>query len=340
MKNILVSILFSVACSYLLAQQKDQLFIDRTPLNLALTMSIKEIAGSKEDSTYISHMLYLQNEDGSLDSIPCGLKGRGNYRLKNCFFPPLWIKMKKGDIKGTIFEGNKKLKLVMPCDNAESHNDLILRESLCYRLYEVLTPYSFRTRLVNIDLTELRGKRRKNFQVKGILIEDLDEVADRFDAKELKESRVHSKVMNDTGALRFDLFQFMIANTDWSKSYQHNSKLILHQTGYFSIPYDFDMSGLVDAPYATVSVIGNEPLPISHVTERFYRGHCRGDSVTRFVRNEFITKEEAFLAVPGELKGQLSDKELAGIVEFLNEFFVIAKDDKQFHDEVIRNCRE
>src|SRR6187431_2319730 len=98
MKIVLLTILFSVTCSYLLAQQKDQLFIDRTPLNLSLTMSIKEIAGSKEDSTYISHMLYLKNADGSLDSIPCGLKGRGNYRLKNCFFPPLWLKMKKGDI--------------------------------------------------------------------------------------------------------------------------------------------------------------------------------------------------------------------------------------------------
>jgi len=70
-----------------------------------------------------------------------------------------------------LFEGNKKLKLVLPCDYGKGSNDLILKEYLCYRLYEHITPYSFKTRLVNIELTEQREKKNRNFSIKGILIE-------------------------------------------------------------------------------------------------------------------------------------------------------------------------
>jgi hypothetical protein len=111
------------------------------------------------------------------------LKGRGNFRLRECYFPPLWIKIKKSESKGILFEGNKKLKLVLPCYTQRDNSDLILKEYLCYKLYEEITPYAFRTRLVNIDLTELRGKKEKKFQVKGILIEDLDKVAKRMDCE-------------------------------------------------------------------------------------------------------------------------------------------------------------
>ena len=36
------------------------------------------------------------------------------------------------------------------------------------------------------------------------------------------------------------------------------------------IPYDFDFSGLVDAPYATPPDV----LKIANVRQRFYRGYC------------------------------------------------------------------
>ena len=53
-------------------------------------------------------------------------------------------------------------------------------------------------------------------------------------------------------SLRLDFFQYMIANTDFSTQFLHNIKAIQTKNGRFiPIAYDFDMSGVVNAPYAT-----------------------------------------------------------------------------------------
>ena len=73
----------------------DSLFDIQSPLNIALSLSIKHVAASKDDTSYLAHTLYYNNSSGIKDSIYIGLKARGNYRLKECYFPPLWIKMEK-----------------------------------------------------------------------------------------------------------------------------------------------------------------------------------------------------------------------------------------------------
>jgi hypothetical protein len=319
--------------------QADPLFSTKEPLNIALSLSIKEIKESKEDTSYISDKLYFRNSSSGYDSIKAGMKGRGNSRMELCFFPPLWIKIDKKDASGTLFEGNRKLKLVLPCHDRKESDDLVLREYLCYKLYEVISPYAFKTRIVNVDLTEVRKKKKLNYKQKGILLEDPDKAAKRYDAKLMKDTKVSATALHDTVALRFDLFQYMIANTDWSKGYQHNSKLIYKEPNFIVIPYDFDMSGLVNASYAVVSQVNGEQLPIQSVTERYYRGHCQSNEVTEFVRKEFISKEEQLMSVPTELKGQLSDKKIGEVKDYLHEFFVILKDDDLFQNRIARNCR-
>jgi len=319
--------------------QVGSLFNIQTPLDIGISMSIKEVKQTKEDSTYISHKLYYKTDSGINDSMKIDLKSRGNFRLRECYFPPLWIKIKKDQTKGTLFEGNKKLKLVLPCHTQADNNDLILKEYLCYKLYEEISPYSFKTRLVNIDLTEQRGKKEKKFQLKGILIEDVDKIAKRMNCKTAEVEQIHPAALQDTSASLFDMFQFMISNTDWSKSFQHNSKLIYLHSRYIPVPYDFDMSGLVDAPYAVVSVIGEETLPVESVRDRYYRGYCRPPGITQFVRDEFLLKEEKLLSIPDLLKGQLSDKEITGVKEYLKEFFDILKNDDLFKDDILDRCR-
>jgi hypothetical protein len=152
----------------------DSLFSSQAPLDIRINISIKEVQKSNKDSLWVSDKLYYKNSSGTFDSIPAELKSRGHFRLAECYFPPLWLKVNKKDAKGTVFEGNKKVKLVVPCGTYKGNNDLILREYLCYKLCEVITPYTFKTRLVNLDLTEVRGKKTKNFQLVGILIEDFE----------------------------------------------------------------------------------------------------------------------------------------------------------------------
>jgi len=320
--------------------QADSLFSDQNPLDMSLTISISKIKDTKKDSVYLTHKLYFRQSPGPYDSLQVDLKGRGNFRFRECYFPPLWIKIKSKDAKGTMFEGNKKLKLVLPCYTRESGNSLIIKEYLCYKLYEEITPYSFQTRLTNIDLTEDRGKKNKNFKIKGILIEDLKKVTDRLQARPLANVKINPAVLNDTSTMRFELFQFMISNTDWSAVFQHNAKLIVHGTDkYVSLIYDFDMSGLVNAPYSVVSEINGEKMDINSVTQRYYRGYCHSPEVMEFVRREFISKEEKLMTIPDQLKGELSDKEIKGVKEYLREFFVILKNDRYFKVDILDHCR-
>lgn len=340
MKNLcfIIALYFSPLMAFT-QSGNDSLFDIQPPLDMAITLSIKHVGASKDDTSYLAHTLYFTDPAGIKDSIPVGLKARGNFRLKECYFPPLWITMEKKHVKNNLFNGNKKIKLVLPCHNANDNNDLILKEYLCYKLYETLTPYSFKSRLANVELTELRKKNKtKSFNLKGILVEDVGKAAKRLQAKTVK-SNVSRTALDDTSALRFDFFQFMIANTDWSAAYQHNSKLIYKNPNYIPLPYDFDMSGLVDAPYAVVSVINDQQLPISDVTERYYRGTCRSPQATEFVRKEFLSKKDQFLTVPDILKGQLSDKEISKIKDYLKEFFDILEDDKLFQSDIVDRCQ-
>ena len=69
------------------------------------------------------------------------------------------------------------------------------------------------------------------------------------------------------------IFQYMIGNTDFGVSANHN--IILMQSAKDStakpivVPYDFDYAGFVDAYYA----VPNEGLPIENVRQRLYRGY-------------------------------------------------------------------
>jgi len=341
-RKCITLILFVLLCREHLNGQTsiDSLFSTQVPLDIALKISISEIRESKKDSIYLAHKLYYRQVPGPYDSIKVDLKGRGNFRLRECYFPPLWIKIKNADTKGTVFEGNKKLKLVLPCYKQESGNILILKEFLCYKLFEEITPYAFQTRLVNIELTEERKKRNNTFRQKGILIEDLKKTADRLQARPLANVKINPAVLNDTSMLRFELFQYMISNTDWSAMFQHNTKLIvLNNNKYISLIYDFDMSGLVNAPYAVVSEINGEKLKVNSVTERLYRGYCHPRGVMEFVRKEFILKEGKLMTIPDQLKGELTDKEITGIKEYLKEFFIILKDDRYFKVDILDRCR-
>ena len=46
------------------------------------------------------------------------------------------------------------------------------------------------------------------------------------------------------------------------------------------------MAGFVNAPYATF----DESLGIKGVHERVYKGYCRNEGITEFVRQEFIQR--------------------------------------------------
>ena len=128
----------------------------------------------------------------------------------------------------------------------------------------------------------------------------------------------------------------MIANTDFSTTFSHNIKIIRTENGRFiPIPYDFDMAGFVNAPYATF----DKSLGIRSVYERVYKGFCRTEKVTEFVRQEFIVLEPEINKVIDRFETQFETKEFTALRKYMGEFFVTMKNDAFFRQQIILQCR-
>ena len=336
----LIPILLLVFLALSLNAQKSSitpLFQDQKVLNLKLRTSIKDIKKKTNDSTYLPAQLYVKNDNGNWDSISIEIRARGIFRRAHCYFAPIRIKISKENGKGTALEGNKSLKLVMPCQNNDGKNALVMKEFICYKIFETLTPYYFNTRLVSLDFTEQEGKKAKNYQLTAFLIEDDGLVAKRHNAKVMEKLNLHPLGLHDSTALRHDMFQFLVANTDWSTTFLHNAKVIFQAPKkYIPLAYDFDMSGFVNPPYAEV----NADLGISNVQERLYRGFCRNEAVVQAVRKEFLDREATIMGVVGQYEKDFSPREFTDMKKYIKEFYDIFKDDKQFKNYILDACRK
>lgn len=316
-----------------------KLFRSEEILPVKLVFSNKDVKKNTNDSTYIKTDLSYKLENGTWDSLEIKIRARGNFRRANCYFPPIKVKIKKKEYKNTLFHKNKTLKFVLPCLKEKTNNDNIVKEYMAYKFFEVISPYHFKTRLIDIDFTEVKKRKRIQYQLKGIIIEDDKKVAKRHNGKVYKRS-LHPLNLDDKTSIRNDLFQFMIANTDFSSGYQHNGKLIYINKKMMPIPYDFDMSGLVDASYATVSHIQNQQLEITDVTQRLYRGFKRDEKVLYEVRDEFIANKSNFFEIIDSLEPYFEyPNEYKQARAFISDFFEVIINNNTFERKVTNMAR-
>lgn len=331
-------ILMFTFASSLFGRQKDILFEDEEPLELELTTQFKSLKGSESDTVYFPTFLKYKNEFGVTDSVPVDVRARGNSRRAQCFFMPLWLKIPKGNSKNTPFQGNRSLKLVLPCQEGQEYRELVAKEFMAYKLYEVVSPVHFRTRRVNLTLTDQQNKRKRTYNLSAFVIEDVDEVAKNHDAKKINSGIIFPHLINDTLAMKQDFFSFMIGNTDWSNTTQHNVRMLdlKNEDKHIPVPYDFDYSGFVNAPYA----VPYDYLPIKSVTERLYRGVCRDAELTQWVKNEFLEKEDQFFLTLEQYKTELSEPEFQKAKAYLLDFFQILKSEEAFQSQMISTCQE
>ena len=315
-------------------QKSDLLFEDQNPLKIKLSYSNKVIRLETDDTTYVkTNMNYWY--DNKWNDLQVSLRARGNFRRSKCYFPPIKMKIKKSKAKGSLFEGNKNLKLVVPCMLEKEKNDNIIQEFIAYKFYEKISPYYFKTRLVDIEFTEIKKKKTEVHKLIGFLIEDDKRVADRFEGKSF-ERYIHPKAMDDMTSVQNSIFQFMIGNTDFSVAYQHNGKLLYIDKKIYPLPYDFDLCGLVDASYAIV----NNTLGINSVRDRKYRGFKRDESLLEKVRDQILSKKNEFYQIVDNQKSKFEiTAEFESTNEFLTSFFDIMEDDKSFKKEVIQKMR-
>jgi hypothetical protein len=315
-------------------------FNTEAPMSVRLSFSIKNIKKMTNDSTYSTTQLFYADKKGNWQSIDAKIRKRGNFRLKTCYYPPLKIKFPKKAVANTPFDKNRKFKMVTPCFRDAGANDFVLKELIAYKLYEELSPFHFRTQLLDIDFEEVRSKKSKKRAMKGFLIEDIEDVAKRLNARELKR-KVHPMEQDARVSIINAFFQCMIGNTDFSTGYQHNQKLLFKDGESYPVPYDFDMSGLVNPPYATVSKIQGKQLPIEKVTQRLYRGFIRDRGQIFEVRQLFLDKKEQLLSVMDNYKPYFeSVSEYRNCKAFVAGFFKDIEDGDRFEHVILKNLRE
>ena len=336
----LVSISFYVSYSQNNVSDPAPLFQNQEPLSIKLKMSIKDVKKNTNDSTYLESVLYYKNNSDAYDSLHIELRARGNNRRENCYYAPLRLKFSKSESEKTPFIGNKKLKLVLPCLIESNNDDYVVKEYMAYKLYEIVTPVHFKTRLLEIEFIEEKGKRTTTNDLKGFLIEDVDNVAQRLNGNEIKR-RIMPLQQDDLASVRNSFFQYMIANTDFSTLYNHNGKLLFVDKKIIPLPYDFDMSGLVDTSYSVVSNIQNMDAGITEVTERAYKGFKRDEAIFEQVRQEFIgNKSKMFETIDGLEKYFKYKNQFIRARRFIESFFEILQNDNSYKRNIFDKARK
>lgn len=316
-----------------------ELFSEKEIMPISLRYSNKDIKKETNDSTYITTYLKYKADRPEWDSLEVRLRRRGHFRLKNCYYAPIKVKIKKKKSLETAFQGHKNLKLVLPCLTQRDMNDNVMKEYLAYKLYEIVSPYHFKTRLVEVNYEEDRGKKIKFHELKGFLVEDDKHVADRIGGKVI-QTYIHPLNHAPKESVRNAFFQFMIGNTDYSTAYLHNCELILREGEIIPVPYDFDMAGMVNTSYATVSQINNEKLIIEDVTDRMYRGFKRNPNLLIEVRLEFIENKTSILGEIEAHKEYFENKdEYNSVYDYVDGFFDILINEKRFQSEILDMVR-
>ena len=224
-------------------------------LKATLTTDLSKLKNFKNRENYWEGQFVVETEAGEEIVFDTYLRLRGMFRLVKCDFPPLKLKLKKKSLKKNGFRKRyRKMKLVTHCLNDEEvSRDLILREYLAYRLYRIINEFSFRVKLAEMTYINTTDKKDVRSGL-GVFIEDSKELADRIGGTAIDTFGVSKESFNLRQEQLTSLFQFMISNTDWNNKKNRNVKLIeTEEEEFFTVPYDFDFSGFVSAPYALLT---------------------------------------------------------------------------------------
>jgi hypothetical protein len=320
-------------------KEPERLFRSREVLDLTLTGPLQTLFKNRDTVTKKPQTgtLGLLDSAGKPVSIPVTLETRGHFRLRSstCRFPPIKVIFDKELMKDTPFRGQGSLKLATHCHGAKSYEQDLLVEEAIYRMYNLLTPLSHRTRLAKIryvpteDTTDAETKY-------GFFLEDDDELAKRNGGTWTK---IPGLALSDMEPGTLDLvmvFVYMIGNTDWSILMLHNMRVVQVEGQLLSYPvaYDFDFSGLVGAPYAAPDA----RLPIKSVRTRLYRGVCREPEELAPTFDRFKAQREAIYAVLDSQPG-LEPKRAEEARDYLQGFFKQIERPRDFNNALGYACR-
>jgi len=312
------------------------LFDSAEPLEFTLTTNLKAVDKDRgTDRHYHPAVLSFSGPDHAPATLNIRVITRGIFRLKptTCWFPPLLLVLPKKAAAATVFGHRNKLKLVTYCRNKDDYEQYVVQEYLIYRMYNLLTPRSFRVRLARVTYADSAGKETAVTRY-GFLIEDDRELAERNRAKVVATKGMLQDEIDSTNMAMVAVFQYMIANTDWSVWGLHNIKLLADSIGVvYAVPWDFDWSGVIAPPYAKPDA----RLPIQSVRQRLFRGSCRTADELAAVFAPFQAKKDSIYSLY-QNEPALTPKSREQTLRYYDEFYKTISDPRAIKREFLQVC--
>jgi hypothetical protein len=310
-------------------------FTDEAIVEMTLTTDIVKMQKEKGEDIFQPATVSLRFPDNTVIQEPITVAPRGHFRRENCNIPPIMVDF--STITSPRLSTLGKLKLVIGCGTNGNDEQLLLKEYLIYKIYNLLEEKSFRVRLMKVNYTDTRGKV-KPFSQYAFLIEDDKELAARNNCIKKAKAQYQTESTDRELMTKVGIFEYMISNGDWSVPNNHNIRLIYDKQNAaalpYAVPYDFDHSGFVNAGYA----LPNELLGTESVTERVYRAFPRKMEelqttldIFRNKKNDIFSLINNFALLPARTK-----KELTG---YLDEFYSTINNKKQVQNIFIDNAR-
>ena len=325
------------------AGEPTRLFAVDQPIEVTLRGPISAIASTPPTlSTARPATLELTFPLAEQHAIQLSPRGRTRRQKDRCNFPPLRVEFAAKPAKTSFFERQKRLKLVTHCRPAPQHQQYLLLEYAVYRMFNALSPHGLRARLGTFDYVEANGKTVASRL--GFFTEDPDDAASRNGLKEATVGpRVLAAQLDPAASARAALFEYMIGNTDWSMRQAppggdccHNFRLLgaaNAQAGLIPVPYDFDSSGFVNAPYAAPPA----QLGLASVRDRHYRGYCMHNAQALAAAADFRAKKAAVLAALAGVP-QLDEGRRRGGASYIEGFYRDIATDEDVRKRVLKTC--
>jgi hypothetical protein len=339
MKKIKSLFLLFLAANAFIAQSQVvdsvKFFDEDGIIEMTLTTDIAKMQKEKGVDMFQPATVGLRFPDNSIVAEPVTVAPRGHFRREYCNIPPILIDFSTPTSPRLSPLG--KLKLVIGCGSNGNDEQLLLKEYLIYKMYNLLDDKSFRVRLLKVNYIDTKNKVKTFFQY-AFLIEDDKDMAIRNNCIKKPKAQYSSESTDRATMTKVAVFEYMISNGDWSVPNNHNIRLVFEKNNPtalpYAVPYDFDHSGFVNASYATP----NELLGTETVTERAYRGFPRKMEELQSTFDVFRTKKDSIIALINNCT-YLQARVKKDAVSYINEFYQIINDKREVQTIFIDNAR-
>ena len=321
------------------AGDADPLFLAQQTLSVEITAPLSTLLSERSETGYLPGVFSYRDANGAKVDLDIGIRARGNFRRRNCDFPPVTVNFSRSQVAGTLFDGQNKLKMVVHCKITRQYEQAVVREYLAYRMLNTLTDLSFRVRLLQVVWTDSE-ERTGTIVRSAFLIEDSDRLAARTGLEEIEIEGTGVDALEPDYLNLVSLFQYLAGNVDFSPiagsggECCHNHAMFENGDGALvAIPYDFDFAGIVNAPNAVI----DRERGVERLGQRVYRGFCAnngylGDSIARFSQ----AREALYALVAGQ--EELEPNVRGNIAAYMDAFYAVIDDPLAVEREIVGKC--